>query len=505
MKLQGIAGKGSGKLGSQVYAISGGQQIVRQYNGSVTNPSTEGQVETRSKFKLLSQLAAAMGNVIAIKRVGLVSGRNQFMQVNKAAAQYVGSDATINLNKVQITKSARGLENFEADRSVHTSILCQFQWPVTSVADKVVYACFKKQADGSLVLFDSKVVSEAGVDGNFPGNLAYTNDAVVIYAYGIKITNSAANTAFGNMIAPSAEQVAKLITTTSEVAAGSQVTKTKALTMAEGIEEGSSEGDDNFMVSVSASGIGSATGGGRFDAGQPCTVVATPAGGSTFTGWHIGSASGPLASTQQSYTFAVESDIALVAVFEGGSVPSYTISASASPAGYGTVSGAGSKQMGTTCTLVATPAQDKVFKRWTENGNTVSTSATYSFTVDRARTLVAVFADASTGAFSGVKIGTDDWESDQTGTVGSQLPAITGSVVAAGANKVGLIKSDTEPAIESDAGSDYGSSSNLANFSITPETQYMDAGIYWLVAFYDDQDLGETIVKAVYPYKLTLQ
>lgn len=505
MKLQGIAGKGSGKLGSQVYAISGGQQIVRQYNGAVTNPSTEGQVETRSKFKLLSQLAAAMGNVIAIKRVGLVSGRNQFMQVNKAAAQYVGSDATINLNKVQITKSARGLENFEADRSVHTSILVQFQWPVTSVADRVVYACFKKQADGSLVLFDSKVVSDAGADGNFPGNLAYTNDAVVIYAYGIKVTNAAANTAFGNMVAPSAEQVAKLITTTSEVAAGTQVTKTKALTMAEGVEEGSSEGDDNFLVSVSASGIGSATGGGRFDAGQPCTVVATPAGGSTFTGWHIGSASGPLASTQQSYTFAVESDIALVAVFEGGSVPSYTINASVSPNGYGTVSGAGSKQMGTTCTLVATPAQDKVFKRWTENGSTVSTSATYSFTVDRARTLVAVFDDASTSPFSGVKIGTDDWDSNQSGTVGAQIPNITGSVVSAGANMVGLFKSENEPAIGRDAGTAYGTSNNLSNFNITPDYQDMTAGKYWLCAVDFVSDLGEYDVLAVFEYNLTLQ
>lgn len=500
MKLQGIAGKGSGKLGSQVWAVSGGVQIVRPYNSKVTNPSTEGQVETRSKFKLLSQLAAAMSGVIAIKKQGLVSGRNQFMTINKNYAQYVGSDASINLNKVQITKSARGLENFEADRSLHTSIACEFQWSVASVADRVVYVCFKKQADGSLVLFDSKVVSEAGENGTFPGSLAYTNDAVVIYAYGVKVTNAAANTAFGNMIAPSAEQVAKLITTTSEAAAGSQVTKTKALTMNEGVEEGSSEGDDNFMVSVSAQGIGSATGAGRYDAGQPCTVVATPAGGSTFTGWHIGSASGPIASTQASYTFVVESDIALVAVFEGGSVPTYTISASASPAGYGSVSGAGSKEMGTTCTLVATPASGKVFKRWTENGSTVSTSATYSFTVERNRTLVAVFEDPSVNPWSDVQYGGNDFAADVTATAGSTLSHVTGSVVSQVSNRVGLFKSANAPAKGSTAGTPYGTSNNKTNFDITPASGQMTAGKYWLCACNYNDALDEYEVMEVFDY-----
>lgn len=499
-----MAGKGSGKLGAHVYAISGGEQIVRQYNSTVSNPSTEGQVVTRSKFKLLSQLAAAMGGVIAIKKQGLVSGRNQFMQINKDFAQYVGSDASINLNKVQITKSARGLENFEADRSLHTAIVCQFQWPVTAVADRVVYACFKKQADGSLLLFDSKVISEAGENGTFPGSLEYTSEAVVIYAYGIKITNAAANTAFGNMIAPSAEQVAKLITTTSEAASGSQVTKTKALTMAEGVEEGSSEGDDNFLVSVSASGIGSATGGGRYDAGQACTVVATPAGGSTFVGWKRGSASGETISTQASYTFAVESDIALVAVFEGGSVPTYTISASANPNDGGSVSGGGSKQLGSTCTLVATPASGKVFSRWTENGNTVSTSATYSFEVTGNRTLVAQFVDPATMAWSDVQYGGSPMNADVSASAGSTLSHVTGSVVSAAASQVGLFESANKPTIGTNAGSPYGQSNDKTNFDITPTSGSMTAGKYWLCAVRYSDATDEYIVYDVYDYCIVL-
>ena len=495
---------GRGKLGNSVYSLTGGVCIVRQKAEKVSNPNTGAQVETRSKFKLLSQLSAAMAPVIAIRKDGLVSGRNQFVSINKNYAQYVGADASINLNKVQITKSSRGMDDFEANRSGGTAIAVNLLNDMSSAIDRMVYSMFKKNADGSLTLFDSKVVSEAGAGGTFAANLNYTDASVVIYAYGIKLTTTASKTAFGNMQAPSAEQVAKLLTTSTEAASGSQVTRTKALTMNEGTNSGTSEGDDNFLVSVSTSGIGSATGGGRFDAGQACTVVATPAGGSTFVGWKRGSASGETVSTQASYTFAVESDITLVAVFEGGSVPTYDINASASPAGYGSVSGAGSKQMGTTCTLVATPAQDKVFKRWTENGSTVSTSATYSFTVDRARTLVAVFEDASSSAFSNVKIGTDDWNVDQTGQAGTSMPNITGSCVAQGANRVGLFKSANEPAVGSNAGDAYGTSSNLASFDITPTSQTMTAGKYWLCAVdYEDFE-GTYIVKAVYEYNIVL-
>ena len=59
----------------------------------------------------------------------------------------------------------------------------------------------------------------------------------------------------------------------------------------------------------------------------------------------------------------------------------YTITASASPSSGGTVSGAGTYQEGSTCTLTATPATGYNFVRWTKNGSQVSTNASYSFTV----------------------------------------------------------------------------------------------------------------------------
>jgi uncharacterized protein (TIGR02145 family) len=68
---------------------------------------------------------------------------------------------------------------------------------------------------------------------------------------------------------------------------------------------------------------------------------------------------------------------------------SYMVTATATPKTYGKVT---NTQQGTTCTLTATPNEGYVFVNWTENGAVVSTDATYSFTVESNRNLVANFA-----------------------------------------------------------------------------------------------------------------
>ncbi len=80
--------------------------------------------------------------------------------------------------------------------------------------------------------------------------------------------------------------------------------------------------------------------------------------------------------------------------------PTFLITATASPAGAGTIAGAGPYPEGSLATLVASANPGFVFTGWTENGVTVSTSATYAFTVSADRTLVANFAPAYTIAIS---------------------------------------------------------------------------------------------------------
>ena len=72
----------------------------------------------------------------------------------------------------------------------------------------------------------------------------------------------------------------------------------------------------------------------------------------------------------------------------------YNITATAHPAEAGTVSGEGLYRFGETCTVTATPiADDYSFDNWTQNGEVVSTEASYSFMVISDVDLVANFSE----------------------------------------------------------------------------------------------------------------
>ena len=142
-----------------------------------------------------------------------------------------------------------------------------------------------------------------------------------------------------------------------------------------------------ITVSANPTNGGTATGGGSYQQGQSCTVVASPNANYTFANW---TENGNVVSTNASYTFNVTGNRTLVAHFTY--VPnSYTINVSANPANGGTVTGGGSYQQGQSCTVAATPNTGYTFTNWTENGNVVSTNASYTFNVTGNRTLVANF------------------------------------------------------------------------------------------------------------------
>ena len=144
---------------------------------------------------------------------------------------------------------------------------------------------------------------------------------------------------------------------------------------------------DEYTISVSAhpSNGGSVTGGGTFQEGQSCTVRATANTGYTFVNW---TENGSQVSSEANYTFTVNGDRSLVANFTAAS---YIISATVTPEGSGTITGAGGYENGQSCTLRATANTGYAFEKWTENGTQVSTNASYTFTVTSSRNLVAHF------------------------------------------------------------------------------------------------------------------
>ena len=143
----------------------------------------------------------------------------------------------------------------------------------------------------------------------------------------------------------------------------------------------------NINVSANPSNGGTVTGGGTYNQGASCTVTATANNGYTFTNW---TENGNVVSTQASYTFTVTGNRTLVANFQA-QTQSYTITVSANPSNGGNVTGGGTYNQGSSCTVSATANSGYTFSNWTENGNVVSTSANYTFTVTGNRVLVANF------------------------------------------------------------------------------------------------------------------
>ena len=147
--------------------------------------------------------------------------------------------------------------------------------------------------------------------------------------------------------------------------------------------------NNSFTIAVSASPSagGTVAGGGTFASGSSDTVTATPNSGYMFANW---TENGTVVSTAASYTFTLTANRNLVANFTVNPV-NYTIALSASPSAGGTVSGGGTFTAGTPRTVTATANSGYTFANWTENGTVVSTAASYTFTLNGNRNLVANF------------------------------------------------------------------------------------------------------------------
>ena len=143
-----------------------------------------------------------------------------------------------------------------------------------------------------------------------------------------------------------------------------------------------------ITVSANPSNSGTTSGGGTYTHGQSCTVIATSADGYTFMNW---TENGSVVSTDANYSFIVTSNRSLVANFEEQQPDTYNINVSPNPNIGGTVTGGGNYDAGQQCTVTATANTGYTFVNWTENGEVVTTNASYTFIVTGNRTLVANF------------------------------------------------------------------------------------------------------------------
>lgn len=214
-RLQGLTGKLTGKYGNAVFRVRRGTQVMAQYNPEVDNPNTDKQVNARARFKLMTQLSAIFAPIIAIPRDGAVTARNLFLKGNFALATANQGKAEIDLPQVQLTKSAREMAPFTVSRSSGDGIAVSLI--EAQLFSRVIYAVVAKNANEKLRVFASEVVENGtpGEANTFATKLPYTAEAIVVYAYAISDNNGRATAAFGEIHAPTAQEVAALIASRS--------------------------------------------------------------------------------------------------------------------------------------------------------------------------------------------------------------------------------------------------------------------------------------------------
>lgn len=195
--MQGITGKLSGKMGSAVFRVRNGQQVVTQYNPIVANPNTKAQQGPRSKFKLLSQLAAVLSpgfgtlNVVRRPAKGTPSKRNAFIKINYplTANDERGGEvvAEVDMAKLKLTSSTRYLGTITQNTN-----MVEID-DIPSEVTKVRY-CVVAYKD------DKPVLVEQGEENVAEGNVGIiptdTTANATVLVFGIIPTEGASGTAY---------------------------------------------------------------------------------------------------------------------------------------------------------------------------------------------------------------------------------------------------------------------------------------------------------------------
>lgn len=257
MKLNGLLGTGSGKLGTSVFTTVKGTQIVRQHQPVVTNPSTKLQVAQRSRFKLISQLAASMANIIAIPRIGLTSSRNLFIKKNMPAVLGNVEGAQVSYEKLQLTNGTAALPDIVAVRA-GGNLTLNLASNASAIVNRVIYCIFTKDSLGQLMLNTSAVVSDGGDDGDFALQTTDIAGDLAIYAYGMKDTSASASATFGNYKVTNASDVATLVSNRSISSKDFIFTKTRGTTLFSGENENVTVGENQVMVHLNVGANGQA-------------------------------------------------------------------------------------------------------------------------------------------------------------------------------------------------------------------------------------------------------
>lgn len=398
-RVTSLQGKAVGKVGSMVYSVVGGQMVAREYQPNVSNPNTQSQVDQRARLKLASQIAAALSPVIAIPKEGLKSSRNLFIKKNMGAVSANDGVAQVTYENLQLTAGNAGIPAIHVRRSAEIGVHVALEERGDAAVTRMVYILYRKTSEATLQYVQSIIVESAGSLGTFPGSMLYTEGDIVVFAYGIKDLNAKAHANYSNYNVLNGEDIAKLTISRKVSLSDYQFTMTRGTTLFAGETESAVVGANQARVYVTPSGNGTVAGAGVFDLGSQVTVTATPGENATFLGWRL-NGSDTIISENASYTFTLEGQTDLVAVFQTAqAAETYSITVASNDTSRGTVTAsANSVVAGQSVTLTASPISPWAFKGWrNEQNQTVSTAATYTFVPNGNVNLTGFFDTAGEG------------------------------------------------------------------------------------------------------------
>lgn len=318
-------GKTTGKVGGLVYATSGGEQIVREYNPNVANPSTTAQVDQRARMKLMSQLSASVAPALAMQKSGLVSVRNKFTKINFGNTYALNGVAQVSYENLQFTEGNLALPQINAQITAvgnDRNLFAFFEEAPGATISRVVWFVFTKSQEGKLSFHSSVLTNTRATQ---QGQNTYYFMAMfpkmpagdlVIYAYGMIDTSERASAQYGNLNVVDGSDIAKLVATRAISFTDYQFTQTRGTTMGADNQPVDSVPDGSVRIFATALGNGgSVTGGGTYEVGASVSLEATPAQGYQFVRWVKNGTSETL-STSNPYTFNAATQLDVIAVFE---------------------------------------------------------------------------------------------------------------------------------------------------------------------------------------------
>ena len=284
---------------------------------------------------------------------------NDYTDYNPASMTTSGTLLTTN-NQVVFTKEVPSTDGY---LSVSPSSLTGFNTAAgtASTSQNIVVIGANLQANLTVTAPSGFEVSSAQ-NGTYNGTLTLTPSSGSIRAnvyVRIKANANAGNLS-GNLTLASGTTTATVSLSGTVTGSGTQYTIT---------------------ANANPTAGGTVSGAGTYYENGTCTLTATANTGYTFTQWQDGNTDNPR-------TITVTGNATYTANF---TLNSYEVTASANPAMGGNITGTGTYDHGATATLTATAAEGYTFTNWTKNGVSVSTNATYSFTVTAATDLVANF------------------------------------------------------------------------------------------------------------------